>query len=161
MRKFTDQERAAIAREWAASGLPQDSYAASYGVTGRALRSWLAKFAPSEPPLSRVEAIIADAIAGLLAVLDALNALQEDRAEADVKPEDVMTRATAVVDDTHRQERRPEVAVDYDHVVAPEDRLELEAAAERGQHALSEFAPGEVRAVRRQHSGRGFFEDFR
>lgn len=107
-RTFTDQERAAIARGWAASGLPQDTYAASYGVTGRCLRAWLRKYAPSQPPLQRVEAILVEMMAKLQAVLDDVRAEQEDRAGPGIEDKAVVERAQAALDNVFRQEHQAE-----------------------------------------------------
>ena len=73
-KKFTDQERADIARGWAASGLSQDLYAASYGVTSRALRGWMARFAPSQPSLERVEARLVGMLKWVQTELDGVRA---------------------------------------------------------------------------------------
>jgi hypothetical protein len=81
---FTDQERAVIARAWAASGLPQDQYAARYRVTGRALRGWMAKFTPSQPPLERAEALLVEMMARLQTVLEGVRA---ERAELEFRAE--------------------------------------------------------------------------
>ncbi len=43
---LTDKMRASIARGWRKSGLSQSAYAATYSVTDRTLRAWVARWAP-------------------------------------------------------------------------------------------------------------------
>ncbi len=71
---MTDETRATIARGWAQSGLSQDEYAARFGVAGRTMRLWLARYAFRQPPLVKARAVVADAmerLRDLLVVVDA------------------------------------------------------------------------------------------
>lgn len=119
--KFTDQERGTIARGWAASGLPQDQYAASYGVTGRALRGWMVKFAPSEPPLECIESLLIEMMERLQAVLDGVRferAALEDRAEGRAVRSESPSRTTTVAG-VFQQEHQPEPLRPRRHRVEP------------------------------------------
>jgi hypothetical protein len=111
MKKFSDQERATIARGWAASGLPQDLYAASFGVTGRSLRGWMAKFAPSQPPVERVEAILVEMMERLQTVLEGVRAERaalEIRAEGRKSHSEPPSSTPTAAGEVFRQERQPE-----------------------------------------------------
>jgi hypothetical protein len=167
MRKtFTDQERADIARGWAASGLPQDLYAARYTVTGRCLRSWLRTYAPLQPPLQRVESIILEMMARLQFVLDdarAQQAAQEGRAEGGATdPEAMMVAPRVVVEELLRLGRRGVGAVGEDQAGVAEDQAEPEPRPKQGAaHGRESVAVPEDRAGRAPRSARkGFFSDF-
>ncbi len=74
MTTFSDEERAAIARRWGDSGLAQDEYAEQFGIAGRTLRLWLARFASRQPPLAGARAVLADTVERLQALLAAVDA---------------------------------------------------------------------------------------
>ena len=66
----TDEERAAIARGWRSSGLPQAAYAARFEVSGRTLRFGARRWAPPAGAADDVAAkIIEEAVDKLLVVL--------------------------------------------------------------------------------------------
>lgn len=44
--RYSDEDRARIARGWRGSKLAQPAYAAAHGITDRTLRAWIARWAP-------------------------------------------------------------------------------------------------------------------
>lgn len=72
--KHDDELRARVARGWTESGLPQEDYAQAHGISARTLRSWVSRYASSDPPAKRARAAIANAIQALRSVLAALEA---------------------------------------------------------------------------------------
>jgi hypothetical protein len=64
-RHLTDTDRARIALGWAESGLPQDEYAAQFGLTSRAIRKWRSRLVAERKPIEQVEAVLVETIAVL------------------------------------------------------------------------------------------------
>ena len=55
---MTDNQRAAIARRWASSGMDQAEYARLHGIRPRTLREWIQRWAPTTPADVRALAIV-------------------------------------------------------------------------------------------------------
>lgn len=75
--KQPDDQRIAIARRWAASGMRQDEYAVAHKISPRTLRTWIRRFCPSHRADARALTIIDTAIAELAAFRQRLAASLE------------------------------------------------------------------------------------
>jgi len=94
---FTDEQRAAIARAWKASGLRQERYSAQHGIRPRTLRQWIKRWPRVQFGGEReARAIIEKAIAALTALLDSLDA---DPAHLLASPGQQKTQDQAVVEE--------------------------------------------------------------
>ena len=71
---MTDNQRAAIARGWASSGMDQAEYARLHRIRPRTLREWILRWAPTTPADVRALAIVRQTLRDLQALHDALAA---------------------------------------------------------------------------------------
>ena len=116
---MTDNQRAAIARGWASSGMDQTEYARLHGIKPRTLREWIQRWAPTTPADVRALAIVQQTLRDLQALHDALSAkVACQQAESQGEPQP--TEGTPVPHDAEPA-RRPAAPMDIvgPGIVAP------------------------------------------
>lgn len=85
--RFTDGDRSRIALGWRGSGMTQPAYAAMHSISDRALRAWLARFAPScRNPDEGARLVLKNALEQLQALLRALDAVPAGHPDPDPEP---------------------------------------------------------------------------
>jgi uncharacterized protein YjcR len=90
---LNDEQRAAVARGWASSGMHQVSYAQFHGIKPRTLREWIQRWAPTASADVRALTIIEKAIRDLQALRDAVAVdVARHSAERHQEPEHEETR---------------------------------------------------------------------
>lgn len=113
---MTDNQRAAIARGWASSGMDQAEYARLHGIRPRTLREWIQRWAPTTPADMRALAIVRQTLRDLQALHDALAAnVACQQAESQGEPQP--TGGTPAQQDAEPA-RRPAAPMDMGPVIA-------------------------------------------
>jgi transposase-like protein len=73
-RRLDDKQKAAIAAEWAGSGLSQEAWARQHGISGRSLRQYLRRFQPARHWDTELQAVVARAMCAMNAIIEAMAA---------------------------------------------------------------------------------------